>query len=482
VTNVKFPSAPEPALHRAARLGDIAELERLAGADLEARWDHLQGYGLFFEGLTPLHLAAGSLDGATAGTVRRLLEKGADLHARSSGGVTAAWYAAGAGLTREPAGPKKPADLCARLRLLLDAGLDPHETASNGRSLLVEACRAGDPDRVRLLLERGAAASPLLGSGEATASAPSSRHSSFQIPLFCAAESGSPECVRLVLEAGADPDTRDDRGATALFHAASPEAARALLDAGADLQAQDDGGRDAVDEHLAESAYPPERRRIAVARAIIAAGAKIERRDEWGHTRLHSSAFGRAADAVEALLELGADPLAEQGGGQTPLHAVAWQGESTAEPEWNDAAGRIIDLLVAAGVDPRKADADGSTPLHEAAGGDWGSATAIRALLRHGAEIDAVDGQGNTPLVNAASRGEVECVRALLEAGADPERALETAREHLEIWREIVAEAGEKNDIPYVSPEQRRETETKALADAEASLALIERAAGRARR
>jgi ankyrin repeat protein len=213
---------------------------------------------------------------------------------------------------------------------------------------------------------------------------------------------------------------------------------------------------------------------------IIAAGAEIERRDRFGHTRLHSSAFRRAAAAVEALLEMGADPLAEQGDGETPLHAVAWQGESTAESEVNAAAERIIDLLVAAGVDPGKANAGGSTPLHEAAGGDWGSATAIRALLRHGAEIDAVDGGGDTPLMMAASRGEVDCVHVLLEAGADPKRALETAREHLEIWREIVAEGG-KDIPPYISPEQNRETQANALADAEASLALIERAAGRAR-
>ena len=50
----------------------------------------------------------------------------------------------------------------------------------------------------------------------------------------------------------------------------------------------------------------------------------------------------------------------------------------------------------------------------------------LRGLLAHGAAVDAADGRGMTALMQAAERGRVEAVKALLQAGADPAR-LDTA-------------------------------------------------------
>ncbi len=44
-------------------------------------------------------------------------------------------------------------------------------------------------------------------------------------------------------------------------------------------------------------------------------------------------------------------------------------------------------------------------------------------LLRFRAEVDSLDAFGGTPLVAAAFNGELECVQALLEAGADMNHA-----------------------------------------------------------
>ena len=77
---------------------------------------------------------------------------------------------------------------------------------------------------------------------------------------------------------------------------------------------------------------------------------------------------------------------------------------------------------------------DGSTPLHLAASsGAGGAANAVSQLLKAGAEADALDGKGRSPLVVAAassssppsdqsSSGAV--VSALVAAGADATRAL----------------------------------------------------------
>ena len=60
----------------------------------------------------------------------------------------------------------------------------------------------------------------------------------------------------------------------------------------------------------------------------------------------------------------------------------------------------------------------GWTPLHYAASG--GHAEVAKLLLSHSAYIDAESPNGSTPLMMAAMYGNVDCVRMLLEAGADP--------------------------------------------------------------
>ncbi|XP_004531514.1 serine/threonine-protein phosphatase 6 regulatory ankyrin repeat subunit B [Ceratitis capitata] len=66
--------------------------------------------------------------------------------------------------------------------------------------------------------------------------------------------------------------------------------------------------------------------------------------------------------------------------------------------------------------DIHRADEQLSTPLHYAAG--CGNLECVRALLSHGASVDAVDSKGNTPLHVAVDSPEV--VRILLKHGANP--------------------------------------------------------------
>jgi ankyrin repeat protein len=513
-------SPPESPLHRAARLGDIAMLEILIaqGADINSRADLEFDYGSHLRQLTPLMVAARSIDGATVETLRWLLEHGADLHARSEGGNTAAWYAAGDGGRCEFHECAVTPEHVRRLEYLLDAGLDPHECSSNGRSLLTEACRAGDPARVSLLLQRGVSAVPhfdpeqarlledemvqgmrehLAKEGvpeefldtEAERFRPESVQglSSYQIPLFCAVASGSAECVRLILAAGADPNTRDSLDSTPLMQAGSGEVVRVLIDAGADLHAIDSYGKDALQTVLeggcglvCGSAH------FDIARALLDAGADIERRDKYSHTRLYSAAFSHADAAVEFLLSVGADPHAEQGGGYTPLHAICWQGEYQ-DVETNEAAARIIDLLVGAGSDVNGRDKNGNTPMHEAASGDWGNPTAIRTLLRHGAEPDLVNESGLTPLMLASSNGDIECVRELLAARADPTRAdargktaVDCAKDHYESWVKINEEPPTLDFEFYEDPEVLKSRHLNAIQRAAEGLKLLHEAAGRA--
>ncbi|MFE2856184.1 ankyrin repeat domain-containing protein [Streptomyces lavendulae] len=69
-----------------------------------------------------------------------------------------------------------------------------------------------------------------------------------------------------------------------------------------------------------------------------------------------------------------------------------------------------------------RASRQGWTQLHFAA--DEQDAAAVGSLLAEGAEVDAPDGQGNTPLWQAVFtyRGDGAVLSLLVKAGADPDR------------------------------------------------------------
>ncbi|HLI85414.1 MAG TPA: ankyrin repeat domain-containing protein [Bryobacteraceae bacterium] len=74
--------------------------------------------------------------------------------------------------------------------------------------------------------------------------------------------------------------------------------------------------------------------------------------------------------------------------------------------------------LLKQGADVNAADPDGTTPLHWAA--EAGDTEMARMLLRAGANAKARNRYGVTPLSLAASNGNGELVALLLKAGADP--------------------------------------------------------------
>lgn len=482
------------------------------GADVNERRDLEVDNGSFMRDLTPLMVAARSIDGAGVATMQWLLDRGADLRAVSEAGVTAAWYAAGTG-GRWDFHPYIPCpDFVDRLQFLLDRGLDPNETSDNGRSLLSEACRVGDAARTRLLLERGAnpKASPAdidrskaihakmretfgAVSGDSVMSDlvsncmphhAANARDSFSIPLFLAATSGSADCVTALAKAGADLQERDTSGMTALMHAGSVEVVNALVKAGLDVNDRTPDGDDVLHVILrgaacGEGLCGPNK--LNVARELVRLGARLDRPgSKFGKTRLYDAAFSRDSETVALLLDLECLPTPDPASGnRTPLHAVCWQGEMS-DVAWNHETERVIRLLVAAGADVNAPDDHGSTPLHEAVDGDWGNATAVRTLLELGAAPDPLDEHGRTPLVLAADGAEVECIRLLLDAGAVAARtdsegtsALDHARNHLHTWSSIQSEPPDFPDL-HGSKEQLRDVRIDALRRAEEALNLLE--------
>jgi ankyrin repeat protein len=105
------------------------------------------------------------------------------------------------------------------------------------------------------------------------------------------------------------------------------------------------------------------------------------------------------------------------------LVCLAAAGTATADGELADliqAGSRDAALeLIRAGADVNAAQGDGTTPLH------WATykidAALAKLLLEHGAKPDVVNNYGSSPLAEAVKTGATGLVELLLDAGADAE-------------------------------------------------------------
>jgi ankyrin repeat protein len=112
-------------------------------------------------------------------------------------------------------------------------------------------------------------------------------------------------------------------------------------------------------------------------------------------------------DALRTMVKQHADVNAAQPDGTTALHWAA---------HWNDA--EAVNLLLQAGANAKAVNRYGATPLSEAVVS--GSAKMIEALLKAGAGSDTpTSAGGETVLMTASRAGNVDAVKILLDHGAN---------------------------------------------------------------
>jgi len=248
--------------------------------------------------------------------------------------------------------------------------------------------------------------------------------------LMHAAYAGTLEIMRELVDAGANVKARSERKATAL-HWAVRDAAKLkfLLSKGAEIDAKTVEGRTTLYLAVMQPAGVP------IVQLLLEAGADPNARTITGVTPLFP-AVGASLETVRLLLAKGADPHAKTETGATPLMAAAAQhpravellvskgvdvkartkrGDTALANACNGGNLASAKLLIEKGADVNSVDYRGYTPLMHAAYYDGDAPELIRLLLAKGANVN-VTGEGETPLMLAAKRGETEVTRLLREA------------------------------------------------------------------
>ncbi len=439
------------------------------GADVHAE---VSGEGPFVTveiGSTALILAARA---GHAAVVRMLLAAGADRHAKDREGRTAAVLAAGArhaevvallaGRSDIPSADDlaiTDAALCgasaegdaAGVRAALARGANPDAVGQPtsehlARHALAHAASGGHADVVRILLKAGATVNTPSPDDGFTA-------------LMTAAEAGHGEVVPILLAAGADPNARGwptgqrNGGMTALMLAAGSghlAVVQALLEAGASIHIKDRPSlwdEETGPAGLTALVHAVNGQHEAVVDRLLDAGAYVDARDHSGGTALLAAATIGSVPLVERLLAAGADAKVKTRHGQTALKAAAIYGNAalnrlltragmTAQDRKSlaDAMNMAIfqgkldafDELLAAGADINAANSDGVTPVFSAV--MLGKVELAERLLALGANPNAAKKGGEAPLHRASMMGYAALARALIGVGANVDAAGEWGR------------------------------------------------------
>lgn len=129
--------------------------------------------------------------------------------------------------------------------------------------------------------------------------------------------------------------------------------------------------------------------------------------DEEGYFAIHRAVVSSEAKNADLrkLLGLGADIEALNAKGRTALHLACLYGNH-----------HLVKLLIAEGANVNSVDSEGYTPIFMAV---EGSNSSILLLAEAGADIEAVSGKRQTPLMHACEIGKVGAVKNLCELGAN---------------------------------------------------------------
>ena len=364
----------EPEVSRESRLAELRAIRAAAAAEAERA-----AHAAARERATALTEAArtGDLDAARAS-----LDAGAAVDSKNEYGDPAIVIAADWG--HAPI-----------VELLLARGADPNSANKHGHRALIAALYGGSEPAVRILIEAGA--------DFHVRSAPP-----VQTCLDLAEHSGLADLARMFREAGIEATKSRAEHLETAASMGRLAAVEYHLAAGTHF---DPGELGAALAKVAQTGLKERAESVDIARALIAAGADVNYRDEFGTPVLLHTVHHGNGPLVRFLAEQGADPdLSDSHGESAMIHARRGQSEAM------QAMAR--DMAVAR---PRLVVGADDLPAAAAAG----DLALVRQALESGADVNARDREGVPALVLAAANGHGPVVELLLARGADMNRAAE---------------------------------------------------------
>ncbi|WP_264707159.1 ankyrin repeat domain-containing protein [Wolbachia endosymbiont (group A) of Acrocera orbiculus] len=251
------------------------------------------------------------------------------------------------------------------------------------RTPLHFASEAGEWDRVRLLLDRGANIEVQDEFG--------------YTPIFLATQSGKWSVVELLLNYGANVDAQDKEGQTLLCFAVSGnnlDMVQFLLDRGARIEVQDKSGYTPI-------LYAAQSGKWGVVKLFIDNGAKFNNETTFQGTPLHFAVQEGNFDMVQFLLDKNANIEVRGNGDKTPLHLAIEIGNLN-----------VVRLLLNRGANI-EAKCGSITPLQLAA--QEGKLDIFKLLLDKHASIKAKGIHVKTILHFAAQGGNTDIIKLLLD-------------------------------------------------------------------
>lgn len=315
------------------------------------------------------------------------------------------------------------------LEFLKSKGIDLNVKV-NGSTLLQVSSMYGRVSAVKYLLDHGADVNSDEGEfGSAIIAAAAS-------PSFDKAEA----IIGLLIEQGANVESSDASGMTALHFAArngATEVLNLLLNAKADIDRRSSLGQTPLQLASAHG-------KVEAVSLLLMRGSGVNEADKEKWTALHNASYNGHESVVETLLQNGASVVAQVQTGSTALHVAAQGGHTSvielllrngANLQSICSAGSALHFaiygghahavrsLLAHGINPALRDSLGATALHVAAESPESNTDTVEMLLEYDIDLNAVTQEGETALNLGIRRKSEDFVKILLKNGADCEIA-----------------------------------------------------------
>ena len=274
---------------------------------------------------------------------------------------------------------------------LLQMKADPNSTDKKGVSALMHAVKSENKKIVQLLVLNGADVNKQTKDGKTA--------------LILAAANKGAKILQFLCRRGAKVNLAAVNGLTPLMEASECGKVDSV-----DVLLQWSVSIDAAKPDTGETALmlASFKGNDGVVSLLCQKGASVDAKSKDGKTALFYAALGGQVETMKILLGKGAKIDSVDVMGLTPLWYTRIQSKSEA-----------LEFLVENGADLNHKAPDGRNILMQIEKDDRSAEASTKYLISKGADVNAVDNYGNSPLIIAARTQKQWIVKYLVEAGAD---------------------------------------------------------------